>query len=180
MTAPGPIVTATRPTRAAGFIERHGLWDEAQTEAAAEVEALVSQRGLRRVRVGWGDQHGIVRGKTLTIPEFRRSLREGKDFQLVTAIFDTTNHPIVPPFAAGNFDGAPELTGLPDGVLVPDPTTFQRAAVGSGHRLGAVPTPTSPTDARCRSRPGRLPPPDRTALRRSVSSSSPGSRSSST
>lgn len=29
----------------------------------------------------------------------------------MTAIFDTTNHPIVPPFAAGNFAGAPELTG---------------------------------------------------------------------
>ena len=31
----------------------------------------------------------------------------------------------MPPFGAGNFAGAPELTGLPDGVLVPDPTTFR-------------------------------------------------------
>lgn len=72
-----------------GFIAEHGLWDSAQEEAAAHVLELVERQKLRRVRIGWGDQHGIVRGKTLTIPEFRRSLREGKDFQLVTAIFDT-------------------------------------------------------------------------------------------
>jgi glutamine synthetase len=116
-----PLATASD----AGFIAHHELWGDAQREAAEVALETVEREGLKRVRIGWGDQHGIVRGKTLTIPEFRRSLREGKDFQLVTAIFDTTNHPIVPPFAAGNFDGAPELTGLPDGVLVPDPTTFR-------------------------------------------------------
>jgi glutamine synthetase len=109
----------------AGFIAEHDLWGDAQREAAAAALETIERAGVKRVRIGWGDQHGIIRGKTLTIPEFRRSLREGKDFQLVTAIFDTTNHPIVPPFAAGNFEGAPELTGLPDGVLVPDPTTFR-------------------------------------------------------
>jgi glutamine synthetase len=66
-----------------------------------------------------------MRGKSLTIPEALRSLEEGKDFQLVTTIFDTTNHPVVPPFDAGNWEGVPELNGLPDGVLVPDPTTFR-------------------------------------------------------
>jgi glutamine synthetase len=116
-----PPTVAPRP----GFIAEHGLWDGAQEEAAGQVLETIERLKLRRVRIGWGDQHGIIRGKTLTIPEFRRSLREGKDFQLVTAIFDTTNHPIVPPFGAGNFAGAPELTGLPDGVLVPDPTTFK-------------------------------------------------------
>jgi glutamine synthetase len=123
----GARPTLTRPpsSHADGFIESHGLWDQAQRAAAGEVAELIKQRGIRRVRVGWGDQHGIVRGKTLTVPEFVRSLTDGKDFQLVTAIFDTTNHPIVAPFAAGNFKGAPELTGLPDGVLVPDPTTFR-------------------------------------------------------
>ena len=118
--------TTTQPAIATdGFIAEHGLWGDPQREAAAAALETIEREGLKRVRLGWGDQHGIVRGKTLTIPEFRRSLRDGKDFQLVTAIFDTTNHPIVPPFAAGNFAGAPELTGLPDGVLVPDPTTFR-------------------------------------------------------
>ena len=109
----------------AGFIERHSLWSDLQRDAADRVRAEIRERDLRQVRISWGDQHGIVRGKTLTIPEFLGSLEDGKDFQFVTSIFDTTNHPIASPFAAGNFEGVPELDGLPDGILVPDPTTFR-------------------------------------------------------
>ncbi len=119
---------AAAPSRSAAgpsFIERHGLWDDRQRDAAAEVRARIKELGLRQIRVSWGDQHGIVRGKTLTVPAFLDALEDGKDFQFVTAIFDTTNHPIVAPFAAGSFPSVPELDGLPDGVLVPDPTTFR-------------------------------------------------------
>jgi glutamine synthetase len=108
-----------------GFIAKHGLWTDEQHEAGERLSATIAEKDLREVRIAWGDQHGIVRGKTLTIPEFLGSLEQGKDFQFVTTIFDTTNHPIVPPFAAGNFEGVPELDGLPDGVLVPDPLTFR-------------------------------------------------------
>ncbi|MGH2873098.1 MAG: glutamine synthetase family protein [Solirubrobacteraceae bacterium] len=110
---------------APGFIEEHALWTDAQREAGERLATTIEQLNLREVRISWGDQHGIVRGKTLTIPEFLGSLQHGKDFQFVTTIFDTTNHPIVPPFAAGNFANVPELNGLPDGVLVPDPLTFR-------------------------------------------------------
>jgi glutamine synthetase len=121
-------VTVTRDhskSALGGFIERHQLWTDAQREAAEGVREKVRAGGIRQVRIGWGDQHGIMRGKSLTVPEFERSLVDGKDFQLVTTIFDTTNHPVVSPFAAGNFPGVPELTGLPDGILVPDPTTMR-------------------------------------------------------
>jgi glutamine synthetase len=108
-----------------GFIERHGLWSDEQHAQAADLIQRVETSKIRNVRIGWGDQHGIVRGKTVTAAEFVSSLRSGKDFQLVTAIFDTTNHPIVPPFGAENHLNIPEMIGLPDGVLVPDPATFQ-------------------------------------------------------
>lgn len=108
-----------------GFIADHRLWTDEQREACERISATITELGLREVRIAWGDQHGIVRGKTLTIPEFLSSLERGKDFQFVTTIFDTTNHPIVSPFAAGNFADVPELDGLPDGVLVPDPLTFR-------------------------------------------------------
>jgi glutamine synthetase len=107
-----------------GFIADHDLWADEQQAAGERLAATIAERDLREVRIAWGDQHGIVRGKTLTIPEFLQSLQRGKDFQFVTTIFDTTNHPIVSPFAAGNFEGVPELDGLPDGVLVPDLLTF--------------------------------------------------------
>jgi glutamine synthetase len=108
-----------------GFIEKHGLWTADQNRLAAELLARIDAEGIRNVRVGWGDQHGIIRGKTVTAAEFASTLKSGKDFQLVTAIFDTSNHPIVPPFGAENHLNIPEMIGLPDGVLVPDPATFR-------------------------------------------------------
>src|ERR1700734_1259314 len=101
----------------AGFIEKHGLWSAAQQAQAAELLARIETDKIRNIRIGWGDQHGIVRGKTITAREFASVLASGKDFQLVTAIFDTSNHPIVPPFGAENHLGIPEMIGLPDGVL---------------------------------------------------------------
>jgi glutamine synthetase len=108
-----------------GFIETHELWTADQHRQAAALIARIETDKIRNIRIGWGDQHGIVRGKTVTAAEFASALRNGKDFQLVTAIFDTTNHPIVPPFGAENHLNIPEMIGLPDGVLVPDPGTFQ-------------------------------------------------------
>ena len=106
------------------FIQRFELWSPEQQEQADRIAAQVIELGLRQVRVSWGDQHGILRGKTLETGHFLSVLRNGKDFQTATLIFDTTNNPVVPPFGAGSF-GDPRMTGLPDGVLVPDPSTFR-------------------------------------------------------
>jgi glutamine synthetase len=108
----------------APFISRHALWSEQQQQAADEVAARVRESGLRQVRISWGDQHGILRGKTLEVEHFLSVLRNGKDFQTATLIFDTTNNPVVPPFGASALGDA-RMTGLPDGVLVPDPRTFK-------------------------------------------------------
>ncbi len=109
----------------AGFIEKHGLLNDEQRQQGRALLERIEKEGIRNIRIGWGDQHGIVRGKTVSAAEFAGAMRSGKDFQLVTAIFDTTNHPIVPPFSAENHLNVPEMIGLPDGVLVPDPATFQ-------------------------------------------------------
>lgn len=114
----------TIPTDEQTFIGRHAGWTVEQAEAAAALPARIAELGLKQIRIGWGDQHGIVRGKTLTPREFERALRSGKDFQTATLIFDTTNNPAVPPFGKSGF-GVEEMTGLPDGVLIPDPLTFK-------------------------------------------------------
>jgi glutamine synthetase len=44
-----------------GFVERHGLWNDEQREAAQRVLSDIDERQLSTVRVAWGDQHGIVR-----------------------------------------------------------------------------------------------------------------------
>ncbi len=96
------------------FIERHGLWTEEQAEAAERVKAEIEQHGLRTIRLGWGDQHGIVRGKTLTTHDFLIALRNGQDFQTATLFMDTTNNLFAPMFASGAGLGMAELTGGPD------------------------------------------------------------------
>jgi len=108
-----------------GFVERHRLWSDEQKEAAERIVAEIEQQGLSTVRVSWGDQHGVVRGKTLTTHDFLVALRNGQDFQSATLYMDTTNNLFAPMFASGGGVGMTELAGGPDTILVPDPTTFR-------------------------------------------------------
>ena len=89
-----------------------------------QVKRDLQDQAIRQVRLGWGDQHGIVRSKTLTTGEFLNSVESGKDFPSLT-IFDTTNHPITYPFAASNHLELPGISGLPDVALVPDLATYR-------------------------------------------------------
>ena len=64
-------------------------------------------------------------GKTVTVPDFLRALRNGHDFQSATLVMDTTNNIFVPLFVEGGGFGIPEMSGYPDTILVPDPSTFR-------------------------------------------------------
>lgn len=108
-----------------GFIEQHGLWSEEQEEAARRLQASSDELDLRMIRVAWGDQHGIVRGKTLTLHDFLKALRNGIDFQTATLFMDTANNLFTGMFSAGGGLGMDELAGGPDSILVPDPLTFR-------------------------------------------------------
>jgi len=109
-----------------GFISRHNLWSDEQQAAAAELRRRIEVDGIRQVRLGWPDQHGIVRGKTLVADDFLGALENGRDMQTAVLVMDTTNNPIVPFFAPGGGELAiPELEGMGDAVLVPDPLTFR-------------------------------------------------------
>ncbi len=50
----------------AGFVERHNLYSDVQTEAAVEVGARIEELGLRTVRLVLVDQHGVPRSKHLS------------------------------------------------------------------------------------------------------------------
>jgi glutamine synthetase len=108
-----------------GFIDQHGLWTAEQAEAAERVKAQIDEHALTTVRISWGDQHGILRGKTLITHDFLLALRNGQDFQSFTLVADTANNPSIPIWTKGVGLGIDALTGLPDVILVPDPTTFR-------------------------------------------------------
>jgi glutamine synthetase len=120
-------------TGAVDFVDRHGLWNDTQRAAAKEIEELLS--GLDLVRVVFGDPHGLVRSKTLTIPGFRTALRNGLDASPGPFVFDTGHAVALDFFAEGAGIDVAELTGAGDFILVPDPLTFRvwphpEAAVG--------------------------------------------------
>jgi glutamine synthetase len=119
-------VTASVATQTDGFISKHGIWNDEQHQAAAELRQRIELDQIRQVRIGWPDQHGIVRGKTLVAEDFLGSLEDGRDMQSAILIMDTTNNPIVPFFAPEGGLGIPEIEGMADVVLVPDVSTFRR------------------------------------------------------
>ncbi|HVB14571.1 MAG TPA: glutamine synthetase family protein [Candidatus Dormibacteraeota bacterium] len=108
-----------------GFIGQHGLFTDAMQAAAERAAALVSEQGIRTVRIGVVDQHGIVRCKFVSAHDFLLSLRNGIDFSGAILSLDTANKVFPPAFVEGGGFGISELTGFPDVVLVPDATTFQ-------------------------------------------------------
>ena len=48
----------------AGFSTRYGIHDEAQRKRIADIIQQVETDGIRTVRLGFADQHGVVRGKS--------------------------------------------------------------------------------------------------------------------
>jgi len=107
------------------FIKRHGLWSEEQAAAAERIASEIEQHDLRTIRVAWGDQHGVVRGKSVMAHDFLLALKNGVDFQTATLFMDTSNHFIAPLFSSDAGLGMTALAGGPDSILVPDPTTFR-------------------------------------------------------
>ena len=118
-------VDSTTAVGRQGFVERHGLWDDEQREAAAAARATVAEQGLRQIRVVTGDPHGKTRGKALLPSTFSSALTNGLDFVTALFHFDSADGIVYDPFARGGGLDLDTFTGFPDAVLVPDPRTFR-------------------------------------------------------
>jgi glutamine synthetase len=108
-----------------GFIERHGLWTAEQTAAANEIRARAESGEMTVVRVVFADQHGLLRGKTVTVGELPNVLREGTGIASSLLAKDTSGRTVFPLFTKETPLGLPELRGAADMVMVPDPGTFR-------------------------------------------------------
>ncbi|MDY7106541.1 MAG: glutamine synthetase family protein [Actinomycetota bacterium] len=107
------------------FIARHRLWSAEQQEAAQRVRSQLREHDIRFVRVTMVDPHGKQRGKTLLADAFEGVLRNGVDFSTAAYHFDTADAIVYDAFQAGGGLGISQMSGFPDAVLVPDPTTFR-------------------------------------------------------
>jgi len=114
-----------RRSSAASFVERHGLWSDAQARAAASLDKKISRSKLELVRFSFPDQHGVLRGKTLVAAEASRALRNGVAMTSTLLAKDTSHRNVFPVFEAGAGMGVPEMGGAGNFIMVADPGTFR-------------------------------------------------------
>ncbi|MBN9475322.1 MAG: glutamine synthetase [Bordetella sp. SCN 67-23] len=107
------------------FVDRFGLWSEAQQQAARDVIAALEGGKLDVVRFSFPDQHGILRGKTLVAQEAVRALKSGVTITTTMYAKDTSHRTVFPVFTSGGGFSRPEMQGAADVLMVADPTTFK-------------------------------------------------------
>ena len=107
------------------FVERHGLWTDAQTREAKAVARAIEQQKLELVRFSFADQHGVLRGKTLLAADALDAMQSGVTMTTTLLAKDTAHKTAYPVFTpGGGFDMA-EMQGGGDFVMVADPATFR-------------------------------------------------------
>jgi glutamine synthetase len=107
------------------FVDRYGLWSEAQARAAAAVDKAIVQKNLELVRFSFPDQHGVLRGKTLVAREASHALRNGVAMTSTLFAKDTAHRTVFPVFDSGAGIGVPEMSGAGNFIMVADPRTFR-------------------------------------------------------
>jgi glutamine synthetase len=114
-----------RSRKPASFVERHGIWSDAQAETAAQVERIVKKEKLEVVRFSFADQHGVLRGKTLVAAEVAGAMRSGITITTTLLAKDTAHRTVYPVFTPGGGFAMTEMEGGGDFVMVADPSTFR-------------------------------------------------------
>src|SRR5215208_6656985 len=107
------------------FVERHGLWNDEQFEAALRADKLIEENRLEVVRLSFADQHGILRGKTVMAGDAARTMSNGCTVTTTLLAKDTSHRSVFPVFTAGGGFGMPEMEGGADVLMIADPTTFR-------------------------------------------------------
>lgn len=108
-----------------GFIDRHGLWDEAMREAAQAMLRRVEAENIGLIRLVWCDTHGWTRARSVTPAAFRSALSDGYSIGAGSWSLDASGGRVFQTFTQGGGMGLPEMTGSPNLVLVPDPESFR-------------------------------------------------------
>jgi glutamine synthetase len=118
-------VSSSEERKKRSFVERHGLWNDEQFEAAANADKCIEERGLEVVRLSFPDQHGVLRGKTVVAKEAAAAMRNGCSITTTLLAKDTAHKTVFPVFTAGGGFGMPEMEGGGDFLMIADPTTFR-------------------------------------------------------
>lgn len=108
-----------------GFVDRHGLYTEEQSRAAKAVIERIETEGLDAVRLSFADQHGVLRGKTLTADAALSAFNSGCGMTTSLLAKDTSHRTVFPIWQSGAGLSLDSMTGAADFLMVPDPATFR-------------------------------------------------------
>ena len=106
------------------FAARCGLSDYGREAAIEELLRSVRARKLERVRIGWCDTHGVMRGKTLMPDALHDALDNGVGMvgtMLLKDTSDRTAWPVFDPAVKAQLPGFEFAGNL---MLLPDPASF--------------------------------------------------------
>ncbi|WP_010140112.1 glutamine synthetase family protein [Oceanicola sp. S124] len=108
-----------------GRLARDGLLDATAVEAAAALLDRIEGSDLETVRVVFADQHGILRGKTVTAASLGSIFRSGLNLPGTLLLKDTSNRTVFPIWDGTSSGVLKTMSGAGDMLLVPDPQTFR-------------------------------------------------------
>lgn len=107
------------------FAERCGVHDAPRTAACARVLERLGDEGVERVRIGWCDLHGVLRGKTLLPRAVPRALADGIGLVSTVLLKDTSDRTAWKVFEPGATAALPGFGAANNLVLLPDPESFR-------------------------------------------------------
>lgn len=108
-----------------GALARAGLLDDRALRVATDVLERVQHDRIETVRLGFVDQHGIVRGKTLVADALVSAFRSGVTMTSTLLFKDTSHRTVFPVWSEDIGFGKGVFTGAGDALMVPDPTSFR-------------------------------------------------------
>ena len=92
---------------------------------AKELRERLEREPLQLVRLAWADPHGASRAKAVSLPVFFDALERGYNINVATTTLDSAGGRVFKSFTRGGGMGLDEMTGSPNLVIVPDPSTFR-------------------------------------------------------
>jgi glutamine synthetase len=82
-------------------------------------------KGIKAVRFSFADQHGVLRGKTLSASAAEAAMERGVSVTSTLLLKDTSHKTVFPAFTPGGGVGMAEMQGAADILMVPDESTFR-------------------------------------------------------
>jgi glutamine synthetase len=90
-----------------------------------ELKERLDREPVEMVRLAWADPHGASRAKAVSLPVFLDALEHGYNINVATTTLDSAGARVFKSFTPGGGMNLPEMTGSPNLVIRPDPSTFR-------------------------------------------------------